>query len=122
MAAAPLLLGSDLDKLDAFTLNLVSNDEVLAVDQDSLGKQATVASNEGNTLLVYSRPLEDGSQAVALYNLGHEPAKVTAKWADLKLSGEHSVRDLWRQKELGKFASEFSLTVAPHGAEMVKIK
>jgi alpha-galactosidase len=122
MAAAPLLLGCDLDKLDEFTKNLVSNDEVLAVNQDALGKQATVASNEGNTLLVYARPLEDGSQAVALYNLGHEPAKVTAKWADLKLSGEHAVRDLWRQKDLGKFANEFSMTVAAHGAEMVKVK
>ena len=50
MAAAPLLLGCDLDKLDDFTLNLVSNDEVLAVNQDALGKQATVASNEGNTV------------------------------------------------------------------------
>jgi alpha-galactosidase len=122
MAAAPLLLGCDLDKLDEFTLNLISNDEVLAVDQDALGKQATVASNDGNTLLVYARPLEDGSQAVALYNLGHEPAKVTAKWADLKLSGEHAVRDLWRQKDLGKFGSEFSMTVAGHGAEMLKVK
>jgi len=122
MAAAPLLLGCDLDKLDDFTLNLVSNDEVLGVDQDALGKQATVASNEGNTLLVYARPLEDGSQAVALYNLGKEPAKVTAKWADLKLSGEHAVRDLWRQKDLGKFGKEFSMTVAAHGAELVKVK
>jgi alpha-galactosidase len=122
MAAAPLLLGCDLDKLDDFTMNLVSNDEVLAVNQDTLGKQATVASNDGNALLVYARPLDDGTRAVALYNLGHEPAKVTAKWSDLKLSGEHEVRDLWRQKELGKFAAEFSMTVAPHGAEMVKIK
>jgi alpha-galactosidase len=122
MAAAPLLLGCDLDKLDEFTLNLISNDEVLAVDQDALGKQATVASNDGNTLLVYARPLEDGSQAVALYNLGHEAAKVTVKWADLKLSGEHAVRDLWRQKDLGKFGNEFTMTVTAHGAEMVKVK
>jgi alpha-galactosidase len=122
MAAAPLLLGCDLDKLDDFTLNLVSNDEVIAVNQDTLGKQATVASNDDNRLLVYARTLDDGSQAVALYNLSHEPAKVTAKWADLKLSGQHSVRDLWRQKDLGKFADEFSMTVAPHGAELVKIK
>jgi alpha-galactosidase len=122
MAAAPLLLGCDLDKLDDFTLNLASNDEVLAVNQDTLGKQATVASNEGNTLLVYARPLADGSQAVALYNLGQEPAKVTANWSDLKLSGRHAVRDLWRQKDLGKFSNEFSMTVAPHGAELVKIK
>jgi alpha-galactosidase len=122
MASAPLLLGCDLDKLDDFTLNLVSNDEVLAVNQDTLGKQATVAANDGNTLLVYARPLEDGSKAVALYNLGAEPAKVTAKWSDLKLSGKHAVRDLWRQMDLGDFSNEFSITVASHGAELVKVR
>jgi alpha-L-fucosidase len=122
MAAAPLLLGCDLDKLDAFTLNLVTNDEVLAVNQDTLGKQATVASNEGNKLLVYARDLDDGSKAVALYNLGQEPAVVTAKWSDLKLSGRHAVRDLWRQKDLGRFADQFQVTVAPHGAEMVQVR
>ena len=80
MATAPLLLGCDMDKLDDFTLGLVSNDEVLAIDQDTLGKQATLASNHDDKLLVYARPLEDGTQAVALYNLGTEFIKVTAKW------------------------------------------
>jgi alpha-galactosidase len=122
MADAPLLLGCDLEQLDAFTLNLVENAEVLAVNQDSLGEQATVASNDGNKLLVYVKNLEDGSKAVALYNLGKETATVVAKWSDLKISGEKSVRDLWRQKDLGEFKDEFSMTVAPHGAELVKIK
>ena len=121
MASAPLLLGCDLEQLDDFTLNLISNDEVIAVDQDRLGKQAMLAANDGNTLLVYSKPLEDGGKAVALYNLGSHPAKVTAKWADLNLAGQRTVRDLWRQKDLGQFANEFSMTVAPHGAELVKI-
>lgn len=122
MASAPLLLGCDLDQLDEFTLGLVSNDEVLAVNQDSLGKQATLASNDSNTLLVYTKDLDDGSKAVALYNLGSEPAKVTAKFADLKLSGSHAVRDLWRQKDRGQFTDQFAMTVASHGAELVKIK
>ena len=122
MASAPLLLGCDMDKLDAFTLNLVENAEVLAVDQDALGKQATLASNDDNRLLVYVKDLEDGSKAVALYNLGGQPATVTAKWSDLKISGKHAVRDLWRQKNLGEFDNEFSMTVAPHGAELVKIQ
>jgi alpha-galactosidase len=121
MAASPLLLGCDLDKLDEFTLNLVTNDEVLAVSQDTLGKQATVASNEGNKLLVYARNLEDGSKAVALYNLGKDPATVTAKWSDLKLSGKQTVRDLWRQKDLGQFDGQFQMKVASHGAELVRI-
>jgi alpha-galactosidase len=121
MASAPLLLGCDLEQLDDFTFNLVSNDEVIGVDQDALGKPATLASNDGNTLLVYLKNLEDGSKAVALYNLGSERTKVTAKWADLKLTGKRYVRDLWRQKDLGQFADEFSMTVAPHGAELVKV-
>ena len=107
MAAAPLLLGCDMDKLDDFTLGLVSNDEVLAIEPGSRSaNKRSLASNHDDKLLVYARPLEDGTQAVALYNLGTEFIKVTAKWSDLKLSGQHSVRDLWRQKDLGNFSSE----------------
>jgi alpha-galactosidase len=121
MASAPLLLGCDLDKLDAFTLNLIENPEVLAIDQDSLGKQATLASNEGNELLVYQKDLEDGSKAVALYNLADRPVKVAATWQDLNLSGSHTVRDLWREKDLGTFDGQFAMSVASHSAELVKI-
>jgi alpha-galactosidase len=121
MAAAPLLLGCDLDQLDEFTTNLITNDEVLAVNQDSLAKQATLAGNENNTLLVYARDLEDGSKAVALYNLGSLTAQVTAKWTNLKINGKYKVRDLWRQKDLGEFEEKFSMPVASHGAEMFKL-
>ena len=139
LLAAPLLIGCDMARLDAFTLNLLTNDEVLAVDQDELGREATLVSTEGEPiavarpgrnepplslapLQVWSRELADGSRAVGLFNLGDAPAKVTAKWADLKTSGQKTVRDLWRQKDLGQFEGEFSLTVAPHGAEMIKVK
>ena len=63
-----------------------------------------------------------GSKAVGLFNLGETNATVTANWYDLKLSGNHLVRDLWRQKDLGKFSGKFELNVAPHGAELVKIQ
>ena len=139
LLASPLLLGNDLTRMDAFTLSLLENDEVLAVDQDALGKQArpvstyggettiTATSSRGRTsrkavaLQVWARPLADGSQAVGLFNFGNTKTNVTVKWSDLNLSGEHAVRDLWRQKDLGKFTDEFSLPVASHGAEMVKI-
>lgn len=140
LLAAPLLIGCDMARLDEFTLNLLSNDEVLAVNQDALGKQAVLVSESGPevTLVnkrtgrpdqtrtlkpfqVWARPLADGSQAVSLFNLGDTPATVTVKWSDLKITGKKTVRDLWRQKDLGKFKGELSLTVAPHGAEMVKI-
>jgi alpha-galactosidase len=120
MLSAPLLLGCDLQHLDPFTLNLITNDEVLAVDQDELGQQAERVAADG-PLRVYEKNLADGSKAVGLFNLGDAPASVTARWADLKLSGAQQVRDLWRQKELGQFSDQFQLTVAPHGAELVKL-
>jgi alpha-galactosidase len=119
--SAPLLLGNDLTDMDAFTLNLLENDEVLAVDQDSLGKQGRCVAR-GDGFLVYKKELEDGSIAVGLFNTGDEAATVTAKWADLKIHGGQHVRDLWRQKDLGKFKNEFSMAVAPHSAELVKIR
>jgi len=124
MVSAPLLLGCDLERLDEFTLNLLTNDEVLAVSQDALGQQGVTVSREGpdNTLRVYAKDLEDGSKAVGLFNLGEQAAVVTVRWADLKLSGTQAVRDVWRQKELGQFDSQFQMTVAPHGAELVRIR
>jgi len=141
LLAAPLLIGCDMDRLDDFTLNLLANDEVLAVDQDSLGRQAVVVSQEGPevTLVnhrsnrpdqtktfdarqVWARPLADSSHAVGLFNFGDTNLTVTVKWADLKISGSRTVRDLWRQKDLGKFDGDFSMAIAPHSAELVKIK
>jgi alpha-galactosidase len=120
--SAPLLLGNDLSHMDAFTLNLLENSEVLAVSQDSLGKQG-VCADRGDNWRVYAKPLEDGSTAVGLFNTGTNGAiTVTAKWSVLKLKGKHLVRDLWRQKNLGEFDGQFSMPVAPHSAELVKIE
>ncbi|HZL77279.1 MAG TPA: putative Ig domain-containing protein, partial [Candidatus Limnocylindrales bacterium] len=120
LLSAPLLIGCDLEKLDAFTLNFLENDEVLAVDQDSLGRQATcVSSNE--TGRVYAKDLEDGSKAVGLFNLGENETIVTAKWTDLKLSGKQMVLDLWRQKNLGTFSDQFEATVPKHGVVFVRV-
>src|SRR3954454_22503991 len=69
LVSAPLLIGCDLSKMDDFTVSLLSNHEVLAVSQDSLGKQATTVAKEENTR-VYAKDLEDGSKAVGLFNLG----------------------------------------------------
>ena len=120
LLSAPLLLGCDLEKLDDFTLNLLSNDEVLEIDQDTLGKQAVQVGSDGD-LKVYAKPLADGSLAVGLFNLTSLNVTVTANWSDLKLTGQQRVRDLWRQRDLGKFEKEFSASVAPHGVVLVRI-
>jgi alpha-galactosidase len=120
--AAPLLLGNDLTSMDVFTLNLLENDEVLAVDQDSLGKQGTCIA-KGTDWGIYAKPLADGSVAAGLFNTGtNGTITVTVSWKDLKIAGKHKVRDLWRQKDLGKFKGNFSMAVAPHSAELIKIQ
>jgi len=120
MLAAPLLIGCDMTQLDPFTLDLLTNDEVLEVDQDPLGQQGARQSKLGK-LEVWSRPLWDGTLAVALFNRSEKPAEVTARWSDLGLRGPQPVRDLWRRRDLGNSEGSFSAAVPPHGAVMLKV-
>jgi len=120
LLASPLLIGCDLTRVDDFTLNLLTNDEVLAVDQDALGKAAHRVSRQRD-LEVWARPLADGSIAVGLFNRGEIDAPVAATWAELNLSGSQRVRDLWRQKDLGKFSDRFSATVPRHGVVLLRL-
>ena len=121
LVCSPLLLANDMSEMDAFTKNLLENDEVIAVSQDSLGDQAVEVAHDGDAR-VYAKKLADGSRAVGLFNTGtNGMITVTVKWSDLKISGKQSVRDLWRQKDLGEFKDEFSIPVAPHSGELVKI-
>ncbi len=120
LLASPLLIGCDMTQLDEFTLGLLTNDEVLDVNQDPLGRQAARVSQNG-MLEVWAKDLEDGSKAVGLFNRGSSEETVTANWYDLGLTGEQTVRDLWRQKDLGKFTGQFSAKVGRHGVVLVKI-
>ena len=120
LQAAPLLIGADLSKIDEWTTNILGNREVLAVNQDVLGKAAGRKMSDG-WVEVWARPLEDGTMAVGLFNRSPETATVTAKFSDLGLSGSQPVRDLWQQKDLGRVQNEFSASVPRHGAVLVKI-
>jgi alpha-galactosidase len=120
LLTSPLLIGCDMEKMDDFTLSLLSNDEVLEVNQDSLCKQAVQVGGQGD-LKVYAKPLDDGSLAVGLFNTGKETATVTANWSDLNLKGQQRVRDLWRQKDLGNSTDKFEASVASHGVVLVRI-
>jgi len=122
LQSVPLLLGCDLTKLDKFTLSLLTNDEVLAVNQDPLGRQATVVSRI-DSCGVLAKPLFDGSKAVGLFNSTDGTTRVlSVTWADLGLSGKYIVRDLWRQKDLGVFTDKFSAKVPAHGVVMISIR
>jgi len=124
LLSAPLLIGCDMEKFDAFTLNLLSNDEVLALDQDALGKQATCVLKDGD-VRVYEKELADDGRAFGIFNLG----STTVKWnlkalAQFGLVGKQHVRDLWRQKDLADVDTAggvLPLTIPAHGVALYKL-
>ncbi len=120
LLSSPLLIGCDLTQLDDFTLNLLTNDEVLEVNQDPLGQQARRVSQDGY-LEVWAKKMYDGSTAVGLFNRGETSKTVPATWPDLDLAGTRRVRDLWRQKDLGTFADQFEAEVPRHGVVLVRV-
>jgi len=107
-------------RLDDFTFPLLTNDEVLGVNQDPLGRAATRVSTLGDTE-VWARTLYDGTRAVGLFNRGYDRTEVIVRWADLKIAGRQPVRDLWAQKDLGGFTGSFAVSVPAHGAALVAI-
>ena len=119
--AAPLLAGNDLQHMSPEILAILTNREVIAIDQDSLGKQGTRVSQPGDTQ-IWARDLADGSKAVGLFNLGSDSAQVSLKWADLayKTAPLH-VRDLWLHKDLKLDGPEYNATVPSHGVLMLRV-
>ncbi len=120
LLAAPLLIGCDMTKMDDLTLGLLTNDEVLEVSQDPLGRQASRVAKTVD-VEVWAKDMEDGSKAVGLFNRGPAETEVTANWAELGIEGRREVRDLWRQKDLGACEGEFRAKVASHGVVLVRI-
>jgi alpha-galactosidase len=120
LLAAPLIFSGDMTRLDEFTLSLLTNDEVINVDQDPLGQPGKRVSKTED-LEVWAKPVIRDSVAVGLFNRGEFPATVTAKWSDLGLTGARSLRDLWSQKELGEFKDQFQVEVPRHGVVLVRV-
>ena len=134
LLSAPMLIGCPVERIDAFTLNLLSNDEVIAIDQDPLGKAARLGV-EDNGMQIWLKPLEDGSYAIGLFNTGgygsspdtyfrwgNESGKTyNLDLASLGLHGKWSVRDVWRQKQLGVFNKTFSTVIPYHGVVMIRL-
>lgn len=118
--SAPIIIGAPLETLDPFTLSLLTNDEVLDLDQDPLGLQAHNIDVAGGEALV--KKLADGSVAVGLFNPGEAPSTVSVTWAEAGVAGRQRVRDLWRQKELGVCDGAFVAKDVPrHGVVLVRL-
>ena len=120
MLAAPLLAGNDISTMTEQTKEILMNRDVIAIDQDTLGKQGYRVTKDGQ-LEVWKRELSNGDIAVALFNRGPEPARMTAEWSALGLSGEHEVRDLWAHASLGKHSDSYAAEVDAHGVVLLRI-
>lgn len=119
MSSAQLYTGNDLTNLDSFGIGLLTNDEVIAVNQ--AGRPAHPVSTATNQQVWYANN-GDGSYTVALFNLGSASATVTANWSDIGLYGSATVRDLWTHTDLGKFATGYSaVNLAPHASRMLRV-
>ena len=119
--AAPLLIGSDLRTAGEETLGILSNTEVIAVDQDALGKQGTVVSSEDGRWVV-AKELADGSRAVALFNESGDEQQISATAAEVGLpeAGSYTLRDLWQHQD-GTSSGDISSTVPAHGTVLLKV-
>jgi alpha-galactosidase len=120
MLAAPLLAGNDISTMTEQTKEILMNREVIAIDQDPLGKQGYRVTKDG-PFEVWKRELSNGDVAVGLFNRGPEPAQMTAQWSALGLSGEHEVRDLWVHASRGKHSDSYSAEVDAHGVVLLRI-
>ena len=123
MLAAPLVAGNDLRNMTPEIRDVLTNKEVIAVDQDALGRQARRVWKDDD-LEVWARPIAGGNRAVLLFNRGATERVVTANWEDLGYPAHLSaaVRDLWQGKDLGKFTGKFAANVPSHGVVMVTVK
>jgi alpha-galactosidase len=123
MLAAPLIAGNDLRNMDAATKEILTNKEVIAIDQDPLGHEGTRVWKNGD-LEVWARPIQGGNRAIVLLNRGSDKHEITVNWEDLNYPAhlDAQVRDLWQHRDLGSFTGKFSAIVAPHGVVMVTVK
>jgi alpha-galactosidase len=121
LLAAPLLAGNDLSKMTPETLAILTNPEVIAVDQDPKGIQGRRIAQEG-PLEVWAKPLADGGMAVGLFNRGESENPVTVNFEEIGIKGPAGVRDLWAHKDLGVSQDHFTTQVPRHGVALVKVK
>ncbi len=120
LLAAPLLAGNDLSTMTPETISLLTNREVIAVDQDPAGHQGDRVSAEG-PIEVWAKPLADGSKAVGIFNRQQNPLPATVDLRTLGFSGPVKARDLWKKSDVGTLSSPYIVTVPGHGVILLKV-
>jgi alpha-galactosidase len=120
LLAAPLLAGNDLSTMKPETIALLTNKEVIAIDQDPLGKQADRVYAEG-TEEIWARPLADGSKAVGIFNRFDWPQTIEISFGRLGYRGGVKARDIWAAKDLGALPNHYKVRVPGHGVVLLRV-
>jgi alpha-galactosidase len=116
----PLLIGCPIETIDDFTMNLLTNSEVLDVHQDEVGISGkSVLIEDGIEIIV--KDLSDGGKAIGLFNINEEEKVVKLTWDLVGLRGKKQVRDIWRQKDIGQFNDSFTANVRSHGVVFIRV-
>jgi alpha-galactosidase len=121
LMAAPLIFSGNMTKLDDFTLNVLCNHEVIAVDQDPLGVQARIVRKDEDSL-VMAKKMADGSLAVGLFAMSEIEQEVQVSWKELGIEGSFTVRDVWRQQDEGKAKDVYKVSLPVHGVKLILLR
>ncbi|MGH9395270.1 MAG: glycoside hydrolase family 27 protein [Terriglobia bacterium] len=116
---SPLMMGGNLPSLDPFTSSLLTNPEVLAVDQHSVGNREILRPKDA--IIWEADDPHTGAKYVALFNVGEQPRRIAVTWQRLGVIGNITVRDLWQRKDLGTYNKQFATMINPHGAGLFKL-
>lgn len=123
LLSAPLMIGCDLGELDAFTLGLLTNPEMLEVNQDPLGAAAAcVSGGLGSPDEVWVKPMSDGSYAVGLFNVSSAKRAVVFEMERLGFEGSWQVRELWRCRDEGEHSRYYAVTLPAHAPHVIRIR
>ncbi|HVY73792.1 MAG TPA: glycoside hydrolase family 27 protein [Puia sp.] len=120
MLAAPLIAGNDLSHMSKETIDVLTNKELIAVDQDKLGKQGWLIEDRQN-FQIYIKPLSGGDTAICLFNRGDQPLTASVDWSKYKISGGHSIRDLWKKQPAGNTSTPFKAVIPKHDVVVLRI-
>ena len=120
MMAAPLIIGIDPKAMSADEKSVLVNPEIIAIDQDVLGKQGRRIVKLGRSE-IWTKPLKDGGTAVAIFNRGDTKSTVETRWSTLGLADKEHARDLWSHRDLGEINRTYRVAVPAHGTALLKV-
>ncbi len=120
MLAAPLIAGNDLSHMSKETINVLTNKELIAVDQDKRGKQGYLIEDEEN-FQIFLKPLSGGDTAICLFNRGGQIREVNIDWKKYKIGTDHSLRDLWKKQAAGTTATSYKASIPKHDAVVLRL-